>query len=81
MNIMQFINVLSMRNPQIAIEQFMRSNPEVFQNPIAQNAINMVKNNDVSGLQSMAQNLYKERGLDINQAYNQISSMMRFNKQ
>jgi hypothetical protein len=40
----------------------------------------MAQNNDVSGLRSMAQNLYRERGLDINQAYNQISSMMNFSK-
>ena len=72
MNIMQLLT----GNPQSAIQNFMNTHPEMAQNPIAQNAIRMAQSGDVSGLKSMAQNLYKERGLDINQAYNQISSMI-----
>jgi hypothetical protein len=78
MNIMQLFQ--SGMNPKSAIQNLMNSNPEVSQNPIAQNAMRMAQNNDISGLRSMAQNLYRERGLDINQAYNQISSMMNFSK-
>lgn len=76
MNIMQLL----MNNPRSAIQNLMNTNPEMAQNPIAQNAIRMAQNGDVSGLRSMAQNLYRERGLDINRAYNQISSMMGNNK-
>lgn len=76
MNVMQLL----MNNPRSAIQNLMNTNPEMAQNPIAQNAIRMAQNGDVSGLRSMAQNLYRERGLDINQAYNQISSMMENNK-
>ena len=72
MNIMQLLS----GNPQSAIQNLMNAHPEMAQNPIAQNAIRMSQSGDVSGLKSMAQNLYKERGLDINQAYNQISSMI-----
>lgn len=79
MNIMQLFQMVN-GNPQTIIERFIDSNPEVSQNPIAQNAINMVRNNDISGLQSMARNLYQERGLDIDQAYRQISSMMKYNR-
>lgn len=76
MNIMQLL----MNNPRSAIQNLMNTNPEMAQNPIAQNAIRMAQSGDVSGLKSMAQNLYRERGLDINQAYNQISSMMGIGK-
>ena len=76
MNIMQLL----MNNPRSAIQNLMNTNPEMAQNPIAQNAIRMAQSGDVSGLRSMAQNLYRERGLDINQAYNQISSMMGIGK-
>lgn len=76
MNIMQLL----MNNPRLAIQNLMNTNPEMAQNPIAQNAIRMAQSGDVSGLRSMAQNLYRERGLDINQAYNQISSMMGIGK-
>lgn len=78
MNIMQLFQ--SGMNPKSAIQNLINSNPEVSQNPIAQNAMRMAQNNDISGLKSMAQNLYRERGLDINQAYNQISSIMNFSK-
>lgn len=80
MNIMQLFQTRNLSNPKVFIENFMSSNPEVFQNPIAQNAINMVRNNDISGLKSMAQNLYQERGLDINQVYAQVSSMINNNR-
>ena len=76
MNIMQLLA----GNPQSAIQNLMNTHPEMAQNPIAQNAIRMAQSGDVSGLRSMAQNLYRERGLDINQAYNQISSMMGNNR-
>lgn len=76
MNIMQLL----MSNPRSAIQNLMNTNPEMAQNPIAQNAIRMAQSGDISGLKSMAQNLYRERGLDINQAYNQISSMMGIGK-
>lgn len=76
MNIMQLLT----SNPRSAIQNLMNTNPEMAQNPIAQNAIRMAQSGDISGLKSMAQNLYRERGLDINQAYNQISSMMGIGK-
>lgn len=76
MNIMQLLT----SNPRSAIQNFMNTNPEMAQNPIAQNAMRMAQSGDISGLKSMAQNLYRERGLDINQAYNQISSMMGISK-
>lgn len=79
MNIVQLFQMVN-GNPQMLLERFVNSNPEVSQNPIARNAINMVRNNDISGLQSMARNLYQERGLDVDQAYRQISSMMKYNR-
>ena len=51
----------AMKNPQAFIQQMM-NNSQVMQNPIAKNAMEMYKNGDTQGLQSMAENLAKERG-------------------
>lgn len=57
MNIFQ-----SFRNPQQFI-QGMINNSQVMQNPMAKNAMEMYKSGDTKGLQTMAENLCKERGI------------------
>ena len=51
----------AMKNPQAFIQQMM-NNSQITQNPIAKNAIQMYQKGDMQGLQSMAENLCKERG-------------------
>ena len=59
MNPLQFVQ--AMRNPQAFMQQMM-NNSQVMQNPMAKNAMEMYKSGDTKGLQSMAENLCKERG-------------------
>ena len=54
----------AMKNPQAFIQQMM-NNSQVMRNPIAKNAMEMYQKGDTQGLQSMAENLAKERGTTV----------------
>lgn len=69
-----FRSLMKANNPQIAINNMLNSNPQIANNQIAQNALRMANEHDTAGIENMARNLYKERGIDINQAYNEILS-------
>lgn len=61
MNINPMQLIQAMKNPQAFMQQMM-NNSQIMQNPMARNALEMYKNGDSQGLQSMAENLCKERG-------------------
>lgn len=50
-----------MRNPQAFMQQIMNNN-QILQNPIGKNAIELARKGDIQGLNSLAENLCKERG-------------------
>ena len=50
-----------MRNPQAFMQQIMNNN-QLMQNPIGKNAIELARKGDIQGLNSLAENLCKERG-------------------
>lgn len=58
-------------NPQAMLQQMM-GNSQIASNPMAMNAIKMFQKGDINGLQSMAENLAKERGTTVNDVKNQI---------
>lgn len=45
-------------------------------NPVMQNALDMAEKNDMKGIETLARNLCKEKGVDPNQAYNQAKNMI-----
>ena len=51
----------AMKNPQAFIQQMM-NNSQIMRNPMAKNAMEMYQKGDTKGLQTMAENLAKERG-------------------
>lgn len=61
----------AMKNPQAFIQQMM-SNSKVMQNPMTRNVIDMYRRGDTQGLQSMAENLAKERGTTVDDIKSQI---------
>lgn len=61
----------AMKNPQAFIQQMM-NNSQVMQNPIARKAMDMYKSGDMQGLQTMAENLAKERGTTVDDIKSQI---------
>lgn len=71
MNPMQMLQV--MKNPQQFLQQMMW-NSSVMRNPMAKNAMQMVQNGDSKGIEQMARNLCKEKGLNADDVFNQIKS-------
>ena len=69
MNPLQFMK--AMRNKQEFMQKMME-NSQVMQNPIAKNAMEMYQKGDTKGLQSMAENLCKERGTTPQQVQEMI---------
>lgn len=61
----------AMKNPQAFIQQMM-NNSKIMQNPMARNAMEMYKKGDTQGLQTMAENLAKERGTTVDDIKSQI---------
>lgn len=63
----------AMKNPQAFIQQIM-NNSQIMQNPIMQNAMEMAQNGNLQGIEQMARNLCKEKGLNADDVFNQIKS-------
>ena len=72
MNPMQMLQ--GMRNPQKFLQQMM-GNSSVMKNPMARNAMQMAQNGDSNGIEQMARNLCKEKGIDADDVFNQIKSI------
>ena len=54
-----------MMNPMEIMLQRMMNSPQVQNNPLARNAMEMYNNGDSKGLQEMAENLCRENGTSI----------------
>lgn len=63
------------RSPQQFL-QSMIGNDQVMQNPMAKNAIGMAQNGDTKGIEQMARNLCREKGINPDEMINQIKSRM-----
>lgn len=63
----------AVKNPQQFIQQMM-GNSQAMQNPMIKNAIQMYRNGDKEGINQLAQNLCKEKGISYTDAINQIKS-------
>ncbi len=66
MNILQLL----MQNPQQIINRVLGNNP------MTGNLINLVNNKDQKGIEQMARNLAKEKGVDPDKMYNQIKNQL-----
>ena len=63
----------AMKNPQAFMQQMM-NNSQIMQNPMAKNAMEMAQNGNMQGIEQMARNLCKEKGLNADDVFNQIKS-------
>lgn len=59
-----------LQNPQKTISSILGNNP------MANNLVNLIKNKDSKGLEQMARNLGKEKGIDTDKLYNQYKNML-----
>ena len=63
----------AIKNPQAFMQQMM-NNSKVMHNPIAKNAMEMAQQGNMQGIEQMARNLCKEKGLNADDVFNQIKS-------
>ena len=63
----------AMKNPQAFMRQMM-NNSQVMRNPMAKNAMEMAQNGNMQGIEQIARNLCKEKGLNADDVFNQIKS-------
>ena len=63
----------AMRNPQEFMNQIM-GNQQMMNNPMIQNTVKMAQKGDMKGIEQMARNLCKEKGLNADEVFNQIKS-------
>ncbi len=71
MNPMQLLS--GMKNPQQFLRNIMGNN-QIMGNPMARNAVDMMQKGDVSGVEQMARNLCKEKGLDPDDVMKQMKN-------
>ena len=69
MNPMQMLQV--MKNPQKFLQQMM-GNRQMMSNPIIKNALGMVQSGDAKGIEKLARNLCKEKGIEVDDFVSQI---------
>lgn len=75
-NPVQFVQM--MRNPQ-QLMHYMMTNNQFMQNPIGRNAFEMYQKGDIQGVNQLADNLCKERGIDRKEFEKQIMSQIGMN--
>lgn len=69
------INIFRMMKagPQQFIQQMMGNN-NVMSNPIARNAMQMAQKGDSKGIEQIARNLCKEKGIDFDKAFSDFKN-------
>lgn len=70
-NPLNFVQI--MRNPQAFLQQAM-NNSQIMSNPISKNALEMYQKGDKQGLNELADNLCKEKGINRSDFERQIKS-------
>ena len=75
MNPMQMLQV--MKNPQQFLQQMM-GNSSVMSNPMARNAMQMAQKGDSKGIEQMARNLCKEKGIDFDKSFSDFKNQFHF---
>ena len=73
MNPMQMLQ--GIRNPQQFLQQMM-GNRQMMSNPIIKNALGMAQKGDSKGIEQMARNLCKEKGIDADKAFESFKSQL-----
>lgn len=69
MNLMNIFRAV--KNPQQFIQQMMGNN-QIMRNPMIQNVMQMAQQGNMRGVEQMARNLCKEKGLNADEVFNQV---------
>ena len=72
-NPMQLIQMMRSGNPQQLLQRMM-GNSQIMSNPIMKNTMQMAQQGNIQGIEQMARNLCREKGLNADDVFNQIKS-------
>lgn len=70
--------IQAMRNPQAFIQNMINNN-QAMQNPILKNALEMAQKGDKQGVEELARNLCKEKGVNPEEAIGKIKNQFGIN--
>lgn len=73
MNPLNIFQMMKNGSPQQFLQQMMGNN-QIMRNPLMKNTIKMAQKGDMQGIEQMARNLCKEKGLNADDVINQIKS-------
>lgn len=76
MNMMQYIQMIKGGNPQEVVMNMLQESA-TGGNPMAENLIQMVNNRDSQGIERVARNVARERGIDFDREFNSFKQMFR----
>ena len=62
-------------SPQQFLQQIMGNN-QIMSNPMMKNVVGMAQNGNAKGIEQMARNLCKEKGLNADEVMNQLKSKL-----
>ena len=75
MNPLSIIQMMKSGNPQQFMQQIM-GNSQIMSNPMMKNTMQMAQSGDAKGIEQMARNLCKEKGLDADEMFNQLKNSL-----
>ena len=75
MNPLSMIQMMKSGNPQQFMQQIM-GNSQIMSNPMMKNTMQMAQSGDVKGIEQMARNLCKEKGIDADKAFESFKSQL-----
>lgn len=75
-NMMNFFNIMKNGNPQEYVINVLQENMSRG-NPIAGNLINMINSGDTKGIEQVARNMTREKGIDFDKEFNSFKQMFR----
>lgn len=75
-NMIDFIKVIKQGNPQAFVMNILQQDAQRG-NPIAGNLIQMINSGDSRGIEQVARNIAKEKGIDFDKEFNSFKQMFR----
>ena len=75
-NMIDFIKVVKQGNPQAFVMNILQQDVQKG-NPIAVNLIQMINSGDSRGIEQVARNIAKEKGIDFDKEFNSFKQMFR----
>lgn len=70
---MNIIQLMRSGNPQQFLQQVM-DDSQMMQNPMIKNTVQMAQNGDAKGIEQLARNLCKEKGINADDMFNQMKN-------